>query len=560
MDKLSAHDLTEEVVFMKGAQIGATELGFNFLGYIIDISPAPVLSVMPTVDMAKKNSKMRFDPMVEATPRLQEKIGTKRSRDAGNTMLQKDFAGGTVILAGANSAAGLRSMPARFLILDEIDAYPADLDNEGSPIELALARTKTFTGRRKIFKISTPTVQGQSAIEREFNTTDQRYFMVPCPHCGTYDHLVWEQLKWEDDDPETAAYECPHCEELIEERHKPTMFAKGHWEATAEENANPRRVGYHLNSLYSPLGWQSWAGLVREWQKAQKDINALKTFVNTNLGETWKDKGEAPPWEMLYERTKPYPRNKPPKEVVFLTAGVDVQRDRLEVEIVGWCKNKVSYSIDYRIFAGDTSLPNVWQELDSLIDETFLRSDGIQMRVRTVAIDSGYNTQLVYDYVRKKARPLGVIAIKGQETQRTIIGSPSKVDVAPNGKRVGTTQLWNVGVSVVKQELYGWLRQHLMEDGTVPNGYCHFPEYDAEHFKRLTAEQLQYKEVRGFKRPEWVNHYGRNEQLDCRVYARAAASLCGMDRFTEDDWGKMERLNLGTSAPTKKKKPRSSIW
>jgi phage terminase large subunit GpA-like protein len=535
MDKLSASDPCQEVVFIKGAQVGATESGFNWLGYIIDVAPAPTLMVQPTDSMSKRNSKMRLDPMIEATPRLREKIKPSRSRDSGNTTLQKDFPGGTVVMTGANSAVGLRSMPVRFLMLDEVDGYPMDLDGEGSPIDLARARTRTFA-RRKIFIVSTPTTKGQSVVEAEFEETDQRRYHVPCPHCKHMQHLKWENLKWERGEPETAMYFCEECGSGIEERWKPWMLKEkafgglAEWIPTNDKHANPLKVGFHINSLYSPLGWYSWAEAARDWEKAEGDVNKQKAFVNTVLGETWAEKGDAPPWENLYNRREQYKINVPPADVVFLTAGVDVQKDRLELEIVGWCRNKRSYSVDFRVLLGDTSASGVWDELAKVVSESWTREDGTILPLRLMAVDTGYNTTHVYNFCRR-FDVTRVIPVKGSESQQMLIAPPRQVDVTQSGKKIGRVKVWHVGVGMAKSELYGFLRQEKNEEGAAPFGYCHFPQYDTHYFKGLTAEQLEMKvNNRGYRVYQWVKKYDRNEPLDCRVYARAAASVVGIDR------------------------------
>jgi len=561
-DKLSATDPVQEIVFIKGAQVGATEAGFNWLGYIIDVAPAPTLLVQPTDTMSKRNSKMRLEPMIEATPRLREKIKPARSRDSGNTTMQKDFPGGTVVLTGANSAVGLRSMPVRNLMLDEVDGYPVDLDGEGSPVDLARARTRTFA-RRKIFIVSTPTIEGQSVIESEFIDSDQRRFFVPCPHCEHQQHLKFDNLKWEPGDHASVMYYCEECGAGIEERFKTWMMKRGEWRATNEEYTNPLKVGYHINSLYSPFGWYSWSEAARDWETADGNVTKQKSFINTVLGETYKDKGEAPPWENLFNRRETYRINTPPLDVQFLTVGVDVQKDRLELEIVGWCRNKISYSIDFRVLPGDTSARAVWDDLSKVVGETWIREDGAELGMRMMAIDTGYNTQHVYDFC-KRYDVTKVIPVKGKDTQQTIVAPPRQVDVTTAGKKIGRVKVWHVGVSVVKSELYGFLRQEKDENGNAPYGYCHFPQYDQHYFRGLTAEELQLKiNNRGYRVYQWVKKYDRNEPIDCRVYARVAASVVGMDRYENNEpWWKSVSPQERTER-VEVKQPRrkdSSFW
>jgi phage terminase large subunit GpA-like protein len=558
MDDLSALSPVEEIVLMKGAQLAFTELGFNWIGYIIDLNPAATLMVMPTDETVKRNSKMRFSPMVDATPRLRKKIKSTRARDSGNTIKQKDFPGGTILMTGANSPVGLRSVPAKNIILDEVDAYPMDLDGEGSPISLARARARTFR-RRKILIGSTPTEEGKSIIAKEFEDSDQRYRFVPCPECSAMQVLIWERMKWDPGKPDTARYCCIHCEAMLEEKHKQIMFDNGQWRPTKPEKINPKRKGYHINSLYSP--WYTWAEAVKDFEKGLNDITEAKTFQNTVLGLTFKGEGERPEWENIYNKRETYTQNTVNEKIAFLTAGVDVQRDRIELEIVGWSPGKISYSVDYRVILGKTEEKEVWQKLAKVLDETWTRPDGAVMSIALMCIDSQYNTQFVYSFCRKY--PGRALPIRGMDNLAVIVSQPQSVDVSgKSGKKIGTTKQWKLGVSLLKSELYGWLKLNIEEDGTVPDGYCHFPQYDHEHFKRLTAEQLEFKiDKKGFRKFEWVKKHERNEQLDCRNYARAAASIYGMDRFEDDHWAEVYGSHEQIEPPKQEENRRkSSFW
>lgn len=573
MDRLSIMDIARKVVIMKGAQIGATEIGNNWVGYIIDIAPGPALLVQPTDEMVKRNSKMRIAPMIEASPRLREKIKPSRAKDSGNTINQKEFPGGVLVMTGANSAVGLRSMPARYIMLDEVDGYPMDVDGEGSPISLAEKRASTFSNR-KILEISTPTIESQSIIESDFQLTDQRYFYVPCPECGCEQILVFQNLRWQPGKYDEVVYECDHCQYHINEYQKTTMLTHGRWVATAPENANPYVYGYHVSALYAPDGWKSWAEIAEEWDKAQGDDAKLKTFYNTVLGETWKEKTDAPKWEEIYQRAQDYAMNKPFAQVAFLTAGADVQSDRIEVEIVGWMEGKKSQHIDYRVLLGDTTKTEVWAQLDSIMHETFEREDGTLLPIRLMAVDSGYNTAYVYDWTKKHGFTRA-IPIKGSEKLDTYFSPPRAIDIVKHGKKVGKQKVWHVGVSFIKSEVYGFLRQSIEpESETVPNGYCYFPKRDPHFFRSLTAEVLQLRRnKRGYLEHVWVKKYERNEALDCRVYARAAAAVIGIDRWNETRWEQERSLSgeqtqvktkPATASPKSEKenkpKRKSSFW
>lgn len=558
MDNLGEYSEVEEIVCMKGAQLGVTEAGLNWIGYTVHISPCPMLFVEPTKDVMELVSKTRVQPMMESTPALAERVKPSRSRDSGNTLTKKEFPGGILRMAGANSAASLRNMPVKRLILDEVDAYPLDLDGEGNPIDLAKKRTSTFA-KRKIFILSTPTTKGLSVIEPLFESTDQRYYFIPCPHCGGMQHLEWKQLRYEYNRTAKIAknvyYECVHCGGHIAERHKTEMLANGQWIATAPENENKKRIGYHINSMYSPLGWLSWADMAQDWEEAQNDVPKLKTFYNTALGLAYEAVGDKPEWKLLHDRREEYPINRiPSNDIAFLTAGVDVQKDRLEVEIVGWCEGKTSYSIDYRVLTGYVSGDGsaaVWQKLAALLTETWAKPDGNKLPIRMMCVDSGAFTSEVYAFCKKYPQSR-VVPTKGQDNQITIVAAPKAVNVTRKNKSADGLKVWHVGVSVIKEELYGWLRLNPGE-----NGYCHFPQYGEEYFKGLISEELVItKNKKGHNVKAWVKKYARNEPLDARVYARAAAHMAGMDSFSPQHWQAL----LKAALPKKNIKKRKSTF
>ena len=540
MDALSPTSKYEKVVFMKGAQIGGTEAGNNWIGYIIDQAPGPMLVVQPTVEMGKRWSKGRLAPLIEDTPCLRNKVKDPRSRDSGNTVQSKEFPGGQVVITGANSAVGLRSMPVRYLFCDEVDAYPPDADSEGDPLTLAIQRTATFA-RRKIFIVSTPTIQGLSRIEKEFNSTDQRYYFVPCPFCGEFQALKWENIRY-DSDSAKVVYVCEHCQKFIDEHHKTKMLNEGRWQATNNKteiqlaDATSRCCGFHLNSLYSPVGWMSWETCYRNYLAAEKDEQLLKAWTNTTLGLPWEEKGEVPDWGILFDRREHYKIGTVPNGGYILTAGVDVQNDRIELEVVAWGKNHESWSVDYRVIYGSPTTQDPWKKLSSILNEEFESEDGVYRKINMLAIDSGFATQEVYNWVRGQSIH-NVMAVKGVDNSLVPLNAPTKVDVNFRGKKISNAvRLWKVGVSILKSELYGYLAQTRNEDGSIPHGYLHFPEYNSEYFKQLTAEQLVTKIVKGYPKREWQKTRDRNEALDCRIYARAAAIALGIDRWSEAKW------------------------
>ena len=551
MDCLSPASPVERVVLMKGAQVGGTELGLNWVGYAIHHAPGPMMIVWPTTEMAQRNSKHRIDPLIEESPVLKDIIAPPRSRDSGNTVLMKEFRGGVLVMTGANSAVGLRSMPVRYLFLDEVDAYPLDVDGEGDAIHLAEARTRTFA-RRKILLVSTPTIAGASIIEREYEASDQRRYFVPCPHCGHRQWLRFERLRWERGQPETAAYLCESCEAVIAEHHKSRMLELGEWMAQGIGTS----AGFHLSSLYSP--WRKWREIAASWEKAamseSRSVATIKAFKNSELGEAWVEEGEAPDWQRLLERREDYSLGSVPAGGLLLTAGADVQKDRIEVSIWAFGRGKESWLVEHRVLMGDTARDAVWKHLGELVAETWTHASGARLPLARLALDTGFATQEAYTFVRL-ARDPRVMAVKGSAKGAALVGTPTAVDATTGGKKLRRgIKLFTVAVGIAKLEFYNSLRKvpEVAEDGVTiryPTGFVHLPKVDAEYLQQLCAEQLITRRDRnGYPVREWQKMRERNEALDCYVYARAAASAAGLDRFEERHWRELER-QLGLSPP-----------
>lgn len=547
MDCLSSQSEVQDVTLMKASQLGGTETILCALGYIIDHAPGPTILVQPTIDAAKKFSRQRVEPLISSTPRLSGKVAEARSRDSGNTVLGKEFPAGILIITGANSAVGLRSMPAQYALLDEVDQYPIDVDDEGSPIDLVEARQRTFT-RRKTLKVSSPTLAGLSAIEISYEDSDKRRYYVPCPDCGEMQPLEFERLVWTKYGlpPEKAVYECRACEFQIQEYHKTEMLARGEWRAE-NPSASQKIRGYHINALYSPVGWLSWGDIARKFTKVKGNPEKLRVFINTMLGQVWHAKGEAPPWDALMRRRESYEIGTVPKGALFLTAGVDVQKDRLVIEVVGWGRGKQSWSIDYGQIPGDTAdlEHGPWKQLDEALGRTYPHENGAELPIRMMAVDTGYHTQTVHTWCKRYPWSR-VIPVKGKGVAAggMLIGTPRPVEITSRGKKSPRgARVWPVTGGIAKSELFGWLRLEIPPDGgEAPPGYCHFPEYGEEYFKELTGEQLVAKKnKRGYAVLEWQLLPGRvNHVLDARVYARAAAALVGLDRYRDSDWSALE--------------------
>lgn len=529
------------VTVMKSARVGFTQMVNAAIGYHMHQDPCSILMVQPTVDDGKGWSKENLAPMLRDVPVLAE-LSVKDLEDGGpktskNTIQSKRFPGGVISVVGANSGTGFRRISRRVILLDEVDAYPASAGSDGDPVKLATRRSDFFWNRKRVAG-STPLLAGSSRIEALFEEGDQRRFYVPCPHCGHADFLVFSQreggghfMQWPEGTPEDAYFVCSKNGCVIEHKDKREMVARGEWIASKPFAGH---ASFHIWAAYSFSPNATWGQIATEFVEANKSPETLRTFVNTVLGETWRERGEAPEWERLFNRREAYQTGTVPDAVMVLTAGVDVQKDRWIYEVVGWGADKQSWSIDAGIIFGDTARDEDWAKLDELLDREFPAANGTAMRIRALAVDSGFNTQQVYGWGRRHPMTR-VIAIKGVSGANALLGVPSKVDVKWNGKRVARGyKVWPVGVDIAKMELYGWLRLERGE-GTFPRGWCHFSDQQpAEYFKQLTSEQLvsHRKRKTGRTVVEWQVIPGReNHWLDTRIYARAAAQMLGLDRL-----------------------------
>lgn len=526
MDCMSSTSSVQKVVFMAGAQLGKTECINNVVGYMIAHAPGPALFVQPTIEMAKRLSKQRLDSLIHETPVLSEKVAPARSRDSGNTMFSKSFDGGILLLTGANSATGLRSAPCRWVLLDEVDAFPADVDGEGDPCALAERRASTFS-RRKIILTSTPTVKDMSRIETEYLASNQMRYFVPCPHCDHMQWLEWKNIRWRDGDPRTTAYACNSCGAHIPEHHKSEMLRRGEWRATATAE-DPRTVGFHLSSLYSPLGWKSWEEIVTEFLRAKSDPPLLKTWTNTVLGETWEEEtGAKMGAEGLRDRAEFYPADQVPANASIVTCGVDVQDNRVAVGLYAWGEGEECWLLNHFEIFGDPAGKKLWDQVDDVIFRTYKKEDGTELKVSATGIDSGgHFTSEVYAYCRERAKR-GVFALKGQsQRNKPPIGKPSKVDINYKGQVLkNSAQVFPAGVDTIKSTLFARLKTN--EEGA---GYIHFhAAASPEYFKQLTSERQVVRYVKGFAIREWKKKPGdRNEALDCFCYSYCALNYLYM--------------------------------
>ncbi len=578
MDSLSPNSAAREIWLKKGSQIAGTESGLNWVGFTVAQAPASMMIVLPDQGTAKEWSVQRLSQLTEDTKALHGLIRDSKLRDSGNTAFSKKFPGGHLKITWSSSAKKLRSTPAANVLADEVDGFTGDVKGEGDPIAL-LKRRFTNYPRGKLFGISTPTLRHLSRIDREFLKGDQRYYFIPCPHCGHFQRLAFERLKWETGEPQGAQMQCSACEAMIPERFKTQMLAAGRWVATGSrpelagigfaaaalpmmapifrEMEVERVVSYHLSALYSPLGWYSWGQLAADWEAADKP-ELLKVFVNTVLGETWADKGEVPDPEKIWMQREDFELGIVPAGGLVLTASVDVQGDRLEFSLEAWGRNRQRWGIYYEVIKGDPATDAPWKRLGELLEKNWPHVSGAVMPINAMGIDTGYKPKRVYEFCRRHPQPLygpagakivharTVVPLKGGGSATKIIENVSTVDAAR--QRAGL-RIVTVGTAVLKDDLYFSLRLPKPEDGEeFPAGYCHYAYPEKEYYQGLCAETR----VSRNGKVEWVKDPRfRNEPMDLAVYNAAMASLVGVDRFKDSKWLALEeKLQLSADIET----------
>ena len=495
----------QRIVVMTSSQVGKTELILNAIAYYMDQDASPMLTVMPTLAMAQSFSKDRLAAMIRDTKKIKDLVAEARSRDSSNTVLHKKFPGGHLSLVGSNSASGLSSRPIRILLLDEVDRYELSAGSEGSPVDLAIARTKTFWNR-KIYMCSTPTIKGISKIEAAFEESDKRFFMVPCPECEVKQRLMWKGVVWDKDKPETAHYVCEECGSVIDESKKPWMLKHGQWQATA---TSVNTAGFHLSELYSP--WSTWASMAQNFLEAKKMPEMLRTWINTSLGESFEEMGDGVEHEGLLAKRLNYDPLSLPEDILVATCGVDTQKDRLEAQVMGWGHNYEAWVIEYKVFWGDPNAVNVWNELDLYLKSRFKTESGRSIAISATCCDSGgHHTNQVYAFTKPR-QGRRIFAIKGASVAgKPIVSKPSFV-----GKN--QTALYTVGTDTAKENIFA--RLNADDDSQT----LHFPaDLEEEYFKQLTAEKRITKWIRGRKTLAWKQIRPRNEALDVTVYNFAA--------------------------------------
>ena len=538
LDCLDVRSPVTEVAFMSPIQWGKTEIANNAVGYFSSVAPGPIMMLRPTVSMCKRWSKQRLKPMISNTPVLRDLFPPEKSRDSGNTTLVKEYPGGILVMVGANAATDLSDMPVRYLLMDEVDRYPLDVDKEGSPIDLAAGRTSRFGRRKKILLISTPTVEGLSAIHRSYLEGDQRRCYVPCPHCGEMQTLEWDRMHWRVNDagqPEDIFLACEKNGCIIRNHEVKKMLDGHEWRPTAEPK-HPNKRSYWLNGLYLPPGGTTWADIITEYLAAKAVPEKMKTWENVRLARPYKETVNDLSAEDLRAFAEPYPLGRIPADALVLVAAADTQDDRQEIDLYAIGPGEQMWHIERHTINHEPGSHQWTREMDDyLLVKSWPHELGGELRIRAVNIDSGgHYTQAIYNYCRTR-RAKGVVPIKGaNQRQAEIMSGTRKVDVNIQGRVIksGVT-LWRIGTQSAKSLLH----RRLTTEPTAPGRIHYSHNLPLSFFEELTAEKLNRRYVNGYPVYEWVNTPGaRNEAFDNLVYAYHATLRLGCHKWSDARW------------------------
>jgi len=550
----------QEITVMSCIQLMKTELMLNTALYFIHQEPSPLMYVAPKKEIAEAWSKERFMKSVKATPVVAKAFSGNR-RGEGNTILQKQYAGGQISIVSARNPDDLAMRAVRIMMFDECDKYPVNTGagsegsgGEGDPIAIAWGRATTYGKRAKKITACSPTVQGKSRIEAEYLKGSQEVYKQRCKHCGELHELSWSDVDIPVD-KETgellhseACIVCPseECGARWSEGDRRWSIDNGEW--YAKKPLVTWHHSYKVTSLASPF--TPVVVLAKEFMDAGSSPQLLKAFYNTRMAETWKEVGEQPDWLEMYNRRENYEVGTLPEGVLMVTCGIDVQGDGVFYEYVGYGRNRESWSIDRGFLAGDIRTDTFKAEICNTLFDREFHYPNMPLKAERVCVDSGAYTQHVYNLVRDYNNTR-VVAVKGMpsETQTSIISTPTPVDVFSDGTRHSRgLKLWKVGSSTLKQMHYGFFNhvpptdEQLSKGAKYIAGYCHFPEYEEEFFKQITAEQyVEIEDKKGFVSYQWEKTRKDNHYLDCRSYARAGASMLQVDRMTEESWDVRER-------------------
>lgn len=576
--------VVEDITLMTSTQVGKTETIINALGYAVDQDQAPAMVVYPTIDLGKAVAETRVRPALLACPSI-----ARRFDEQGSEKLELKFLGMHVTISGANSAAGLSSRPIRYLFLDEVDKYPAYLGKEGDPISLATERTKSFHNRKRMM-VSSPTTRTGN-IAREYDAADVRLtFCVPCPHCGHGQPLVFKQIKWTDElrqeyhdaneDPKKIAriaekvrvcawYECEECHARIYDKEKQEMLRRGQWMALPENEKeqdltkSPRRVAFHLNSIYSP--WISFGDVAAAFLEAKPFREKLRNFINGWLGEPFDDQAVSEQDKKLHQCQWTNERGIVPEEAQLITASVDVQKDHFWWVVRAWGERITSWQVDY-------GRAETWDEIEEIIiNREFKCASGRINVVNLAMVDTGYRTDEAYEFCAmfpEVTRPC-----KGSSKPLRAPYQVTRIEPNEHRKRrgIGSFNLWLVDTNYYKDLVFGRMKKTPGSPGAfmLMKGCTqeYMDQISSEHKVRTTDR----KTGKTTEQYQLVASHAQNHLLDCEVYACCAAEIAGIrylkNEEPEDDPPRgieveqeRPRIQPGREPPRRQPESRKGSW
>lgn len=513
MNELNNYE-TEEIVFCKCTQVGGTEAELNMLGYIIGQDPAPSMVVYPSDKLGESISDNRIKPMLQSSPSLRERYHELRSQK-----LEMQFDGMYLTISGANSPSSLASRAIKYLFLDEVDKYPGATKKEADPISLAKERTKTFANR-KIYMTSTPTIKSGHIWKNLLDCDVEKHYFVPCPHCGEMIELKFANLRFpkeEDsltasDRADQAVYVCQECGCVITDQHKAQMLRYGEWRIAKENNSARRKIGYWISVLYSPF--VRFSEIALEWINSQGDNERLQNFINSWLAEPWEDTRLTTSADVVMERQTEFDEFTVPSWAKFLTGGVDVQETCIYYTIRAWGNFITSQNICH-------GQAMSWADIERVMNYGYLKETGEQLVVSLCLIDSGFDTDAVYDFCANNSD--WALPVKGSSRIMTEHFHLSKINKTDS-------RAYGMNLCVVDGGKYKDMIAARMKKDNGRGAWMVYNGCDMEYAKQVTAEhKVQIKrgdqlvQVWELKASHTDNHY-----LDTEVYAFAGADILGV--------------------------------
>lgn len=501
----------ERVTLVKPVRVGFTTLLTSAVASFVANDPAGILYVLPAEADCRDYVVSDVEPIFAESPVVSRALSDDRVSSDRNTLLSRRFPGGSLKVVAAKAPRNLRRHNVRVLFMDEVDAM--DPTPEGSPIQLAEKRTLSFPDR-KIVMGSTPVYEETSNVLRAFADSDARIYEVPCPECGAFSEILWDAIRWDEGQPETARWRCPHCAAEIAERHKPGMVAHGQWRATRPLVQG--HAGFQLNALVSLHANASWAKLAREFLSAKKDPVTLQTFVNTILGQGWTGAGDELDESELASRSESFGLDALPEDVLLIVAGIDTQHDRLECTFIGYGKDETAFILGHRVIWGQWDHNETWSELDDLLKTKWKHPLGGSLGIEAATIDAGdgVTMEAVQAFCAPRQRRR-IMAIKGVAGTRPFI-EPSR------GRKTKGARLWLVGVDGIKAALMA----RLSRAGAIRFSSDLTPVW----YEQLASERIVTRYVRGQPQRRFERVPGRRaEALDCVVYAIAARQVVNVN-------------------------------